>query len=87
MASQSSTEQQKSFAGTPEATTSHQPSQDWQETSAAAVASTAPSVLDSAAQGSLMTADSLEPNAMAETPGEIQDTQEQQVISWLYHSF
>ena len=34
-----------------------------------------------------MTADSLEPNAMAETPGEIQDTQEQQVISWLYHSF
>ena len=59
------------FAGAPEALVNHPPHQDWQDSSAAA--RTAP---DDSVQGSLLTADSLEPHAMADTPAEIQGTQE-----------
>lgn len=64
-------------AGTPEASTNGQPSQDWQANAMAA--SRAPVAIDSTAQGSsLLTADSLEPQAMVSELAPSQPTQEQQ---------
>lgn len=70
------------FAGAPEALTVHPPNQDWQDLSGA---STVPPAPDNSAQGSLLTADSLEPHAMIDTPAESQGMQEQQVVSYVCH--
>ena len=72
----------KTYAGTPEAPTHHQPSQDWQVASVAT--STAPVAVDSSAQGALLSADSLEPQAMLTEPAQSQHTQEQQVNGCLH---
>ena len=71
------------FAGTPEALTMHPPNQDWPDSLAAA--STVPSAPDNSAQGLLLTADSLEPQAMVDTPAEGQGMQEQRVVSYVCH--
>ena len=70
--------------GAPEALTIHSPNQDWQDPPAAA--STVLSAPDNSAQGSLLTADSLEPHAMVDTPAESQGMQEQQVVSHVCHN-
>lgn len=67
-------------AGAPEALDIHLPRQD-----PSAAASTVPSAPDDSAQGSLLTADSLEPHATVDTPAESQGMQEQQVVSYVCH--
>ena len=71
------------FADAPEALTIHPPNQNWQDSSA--TASAVPSAPHNSAQGSLLTADSLEPHAMVDTPAESQGMPERCMVSHACH--